>query len=136
MVKRLTPRLWMNHPNFFMTYFVTATILHLGLSLTQILDKERYYNSAFSKVYELMSIEAWALCSFLVFLFMTIGAYRKFYFWGRIGLCLGLFICLCRGLLIELGPGSGGGLFVWIPLAVFHFAQLSEPPINPLTKRG
>lgn len=131
----MIPRLWIKHPNFFIVYFVTATILHGGLAITQMYDKERYMNTAFIRMYDLMPLKAWAACSFVAFVLMTIGAYHRFSLWGRFGLGLGLFLCLARGLLIELGPGSGGGLFVWIPLAAFHFAQLSEPQNNPLTER-
>lgn len=131
----MIPNLWKRHPNFFIVYFVTATVLHLGLGLTQLLDKERYMNAAFVRMYDVMPLYAWAWLSLTVFAMMTLGAYYKFSTWGRLGLSLGFFICLCRGLLIELGPGSGGGLFVWVPLAVFHFAQVSEPTINPMTAK-
>ena len=136
MLKRLIPKLWYDHPNFFIGYFPTATILHLGLAITQVYEKDRYMNSAFSKVYEAMPMNLWAFLSFFAFLFMTIGAYYKFVFWGRLGLGVGMFICLARGFLIELSPGSGAGLLIWLPLAAFHFSQLSEPPVNPLTKKG
>lgn len=131
----MVPKLWKQHPNFFIIYFVTATVLHLGLAYTQYHDKERYMNLAFSKMYEFMSLELWALCSFITWFIMMVGAYHKFHIWGRLGLGLGLFLCLSRGLLIELGPGSGGGMFVWFTVAALHYTQLSEPTHNPLTQR-
>lgn len=134
-MKRVIPQLWKTHPNFFIIYFATAVVLHIGMGLTHLVNPERYSNLAFAKVYEVAPRQIWGIAFLMVWLFMTIGAYRKFYFWGRLGLGLGLFLCLSRGLLIELGPGSGGGLFVWIPLAVIHYVLMAEPTLNPLNKK-
>lgn len=131
----MIPKLWKQHPNFFVVYFITAVSLHLGLGITQFTDQERYSNPVFQKMFKIMPVDAWAWGSLLVFGLMTVGAYYQFHIWGRIGLGLGLFLCLARGLLIELGPGSGAGIFVWLTVAGLHFAQLSEPPINPLTQK-
>lgn len=134
-MKRFIPKLWRTHPNFFIIYFATACILHLGMGISQLTDAERYSNPAFAKVYEVQPTTVWGVASLAVWLLMTIGAYRNFTCWGRLGLSIGFFLCLSRGLLIELGPGSGGGLFVWIPLAICHYVQLAEPTINPLTAK-
>jgi hypothetical protein len=135
MSKYLVPKLWKRHPNFFIIYFVTAVSLHLGLGLTQLVDKERYSNDAFLHLYQVAPVTVWALLSIGVFLLMTLGAYYRFDIFGRLGLAIGLFSCLARGFLIELGPASGGGLFVWFTVAALHFAQISEPTVNPMTAR-
>lgn len=131
----MVPKLWTNHPNFFMVYFTTAVIFHLGLGLTQLVEQDRYNNPSLSKVYDVLPVGAWGIGSLIVVAFMVLGFWYKFELWGWLGLGLGLFICLSRGLLIEISQASGGGIFVWGSFAIFHLSQLSEPPVNPLTAK-
>lgn len=131
----MIPRLWKTHPSFFLSYIAIAMILHLGLGVTQIVDVERYFNPAFVHLYEIQPAHVWGWASVVACGLMVVGLYHKFHLWGRLGLCFGLFLCLSRGLLIELGPGSGGGIFVWLAFSIVQFAQLSEPTVNPLTAK-
>lgn len=105
------------------------------MACSQYIDAEGYTNIAFAKLYNTAPVFVWATLSLIVFGLMTVGAYYKFHIYGRIGLSLGLFVCLSRGLLIQLAPKSGGAFFVWFTLSVLHFAQLSEPSTNPLTAK-
>lgn len=136
MLNSLIPKLWSKHPNFFVIYFATATCLHLGMAVSQLFYQDRFMTTTFVEVYGFLPIEIWAFLSFLVWIFMTLGAYYKFHIWGRLGLGIGLFICLARGMLMELGPQAGGGMFVWLTLSALHYTQLAEPPVNPLTEKS
>lgn len=135
LVRRVAPDLWSQHPNFFLVYFATAVGLHLGIGLTQLIDQERFKVSTFERLYSVLPIEIWGFVSIGVWVLMTIGAYHNFARYGRLGLSVGLFVCIARGLLMEFSSASSGGLFVWCTLAVFHYAQLAEPQSNPLTEK-
>lgn len=131
----MMPALWKKHPNFFIVYFFTATLLHLGMGVTQILSDERYFNPSLVRVYDVFPIHVWGWASLLVFALMFVGAYTNFALWGRLGLGIGFFLCLARGLLIEVAAVSGAGIFVWGTIAAVHFTQLAEPQFNPITAR-
>lgn len=134
---RYLPRLSKTHPNFFVIFFALAVVFHLGMGLAQVLTPDRYFIASLERVYDVAPIRAWGCLNLVCFALMTIGAYWRFDVFARIGLGLGCFFCLSRGLLIELGPGGpGGGLLVWVPMAVQHWVQMSEPQSNPLTARS
>lgn len=136
MTVRFTPRLARTHPNFFLIFFVIAVVFHLGIGMSQLLTPERYLNPSLVEVYRFAPVQAWGATSVLCWALMTVGAYRRFDIFARLGIAIGFFLCLSRGLLIELGPGGvGGGLFVWIPMAAQHWVQMAEPQANPLTAK-
>lgn len=131
---RFAPPLFRSHPNFFIIFFTIGVVFHFGIGLSQVLAPERYDTPALELV---RPIQLWGAAHLLCWALMAIGAYRWFHLYARLGLALGFFLCLTRGLLIELsGVAPGGGLFVWVPMAVQHFVQMAEPQTNPLTAKG
>lgn len=131
------PRLWYMHRNFFVIFFTMALVFHLGFGLSMIIDPDRYRDvPSLVRVNDVASFQEWGAMHVFVWALMTVGAYRNFALFARVGLAIGVVLCLARGLLIELAPGAaGGGLFVWFPMAMQHYVMSAEPQENPLTTR-
>jgi len=131
-----TPRLWYLHRNFFIAFFYVATFLHLGLAVLSFTNPERFEAKSLDLVYVVGPKWAWALLHGLAWLLMIIGAYHRFDRYARLGLALGMALCLSRGMLIELSAyPPGAGILAWGGFAVWQFTMLSEPQMNPLTAR-
>lgn len=130
------PPLYKKHRNFFVAYTGLA-FFHLGISLMALLWPERYDSPIFSEVYRYIPMWLWAGKGFLIFVLMFVGIYRDDINLGRLGIGLGLFFSLARGVLIELGAAQpGSGLLVWGFVALIHYVQMAEPDHNPLTQRA
>ena len=132
---RLLPPLRYSHPNFFVVYAATA-FFHLVFGLMHWLEPGRFAGPVYELCYWVMPVKAWGTASVLVWLLMTLGVFWSFTY-ARIGLAVGFFLTLSRGLLIEMADPEaiGAGLLAWGLIAMQHLSQLREPPANPLSAR-
>jgi len=118
-----------------MIYFATA-MFHLGAGIQMMVSQESFSAPVFVKLIMAAPIQVWGVAHVMAWALLTVGAYYRFPI-GRLGLALGLFLIVAEGLLIEVAPGPAGRNLLFCGLvAALHLSQASEPPINPLTRRG
>lgn len=136
-MRRWRPHLWRTHPNFFIIFATMSVVFHFGMGASQILDPDRYTNvPSLTLVNDVAPFQEWGAAHLVVGALMLAGLVKHFTLFARAGLAIGVVLCLARGLLIEMAPGdAGGGLFVWIPMAVQHYVMSAEPTQNPITAR-
>lgn len=129
------PRLFWTHRNFAIGLLGLAVIFDFGVGVTQFTNPDRYAAPSLDKVYELAPRIVWGAAFLLAFVLIVAGVYTRFSL-ARAGLALTVFLCVTRGLLIELSnENPGAGIFVWAAFAVWAFTMASEPQANPLTAR-
>lgn len=114
-----------------MVVATTATaFMHLAFGLSHFIQPERYDDPAFLEVYRYLPEEVWGVKGILIWGLMTYGAYRNRWTVAKVGLGIGMFFALLRGLMLELtglDGAIGAGAIVWVWIAVIHYVQIAEP---------
>jgi hypothetical protein len=128
-VRNLVPRLWRDHPNFFVIYAATAAG-HLWFAITGLLQQQRFAGDGYQFVTWVARPWVWGVAYLLVWVLLTLGAYWRWSY-GQAGLALALFLALSRGLLLELSGAAGFGIGPWFIIAACMYVQLAEPTIYP-----
>lgn len=126
---RLLPPLHRRHPN--MVVSVTATaFMHLAFGISHILQPERYTDPSFDATFRYLPEWLWGVKGIIIWLLMTYGAYRNRWICAKVGLGIGMFFALVRGVTLEIGGGEpGAGLIIWGWVAVVHYVQIAEPAL-------
>lgn len=114
-----------------MVVATTATaFMHLAFGVSHFVQPERYHDPAFTEVYRYIPEWAWGAKGILIWCLMTYGAYTSRWTVAKVGLGIGLFFALLRGVTLELAGlngAIGAGAIVWVWIAVIHYVQIAEP---------
>lgn len=134
-MRKISPRLWRDHPQFFILFFATA-MFHLAIGVQLLVQPEVFDAPHYHQVKDLASTQAWGTVHLVVWALMTLGVYGNFSH-ARVGLVAGMMVVMVRGLLIATGDYSAGtSVPIYGLIAVLHYTQAGEPPINPVTMRS
>lgn len=132
--------LWRSHPQFFVSFAVTA-LLHLGMGTLALINSESQSKvPALVRAHAIAPPHTWGVVFVVTGLVLAVGLFQRTWFMARAGLIAGFVVCLTRfaaiaGAAVDGRLGAITGVFPWLFIAGVHLAQLGEPPENPATRR-
>jgi hypothetical protein len=131
------PWLIRSHPNFALI-FVSTAIFHLVSAVILFSRPESIVTPSLQRTVDALSAPAWGTINAVVFVLMVAGLYQRTFTMARVGLALGTAMAFARCVLLFLaltidGAPTGLGVPVWGLVAMLHFSQVAEPPVNPAT---
>lgn len=123
------------HPNFWLV-FVAMALYHLWSGAAQVWGDDRFFTApSQGYVYEYIDRPVWGVAQLIVAGLLLFGLRLSTFDVARLGLGLGLLVCIAR-LWFQVqafvdGAGGAIGIPTFALIAVFHAAATLEPPVNP-----